>query len=843
LQFLIDFPLLIFCFNRMEPIAVVGIGCRFPKADNPEAFWQLLRNGVDAISEVPSERWDLDTFYDRLPATPGKMNTRWGSFLEQVDRFDPGFFGISPLEAEHMDPQQRLMLEVTWEALENAGIIPETLAGSQTGVFVGISSADYNKLLYKDAYQVGAYSPTGTTQCIAANRISYLLNLRGPSLAVDAACSSSLVAVHLACQSLRNGESTLCLVGGVNLVLMPEPTVSCSQAQMMSPDGRCKIFDASANGFVRGEGCGVIVLKRLSDAVKDRDNILVLIRGSAVNHNGLSNNLCAPNGLAQQSVIRQALQNGNVKPSEISYVDVHAVGSEIGDAIEFKALKAVLMEGRKLDRPCRIGSVKTNIGHLESAAGIAALIKVVLSLQHEEIPPHLHLEELNPYISLENTPFSIPTNIQQWSRGEKSRFAGVSAFSFGGTNAHVVMEEAPYPIAIQNKKFTKNKLPVSERPHHILMLTAKSDRALQKLAQRYEDFVAAHPETSLADICFTANTRRVHFEHRLCIVAESIAQLQQRLQAFIAREKAAGTFSGIVKGRKRPPIAFFFPDDSSAFSSMGEQLYRTQPAFRAAIDRCAEILEPHLNKPLFSSELSEPTLFAVEYALATLWHTWGIKPKAVAGCGIGEYVAATVAGIFSLKEALKLVAERARLQQVGHCGIACDEGSPEESLASFSRIAEQIIYFQPHIPFISTAGEKLAEGEIATAEYWCRHFQQPERSSGDLEALANFPIVLVMGLPPASLAEKLDCCLASCRPGREDSPEILSSLGALSIRGVAIDWDAFDRDYPRRRLQLPTYPFQRQRYWFKSTDRERQCVAHQPEITGLVPELKCVETA
>ena len=823
----------------MEPIAVVGIGCRFPKARNPEAFWQLLRNGVDAISEVPPQRWDLDTFYEPQSATLGKMNTRWGGFLEEVDRFDPGFFGISSPEAEHMDPQQRLILEVAWEALENAGIIPETLAGSQTGVFVGITNADYNKLLYRDASQLGAYSPTGTTQCIAANRLSYLLDIKGPSMAVDTACSSSLVAVHLACQSLRNQESNLCLVGGVNLVLMPEPTISCSQAQMMSPDGRCKIFDASANGYVRGEGCGVVVLKRLCDAIADRDNIFALIRGSAVNHNGLSNSLSAPNGLAQQSVIRQALKNGSVKPSEISYIDAHAIGSGLGDAIEYKALKTVLMEGRELDRPCKIGSVKTNIGHLESAAGIAALIKVVLSLQHEEIPPHLHLEKLNPYISLENTPFAIPTEVQPWSRGEKSRFAGVSAFSFGGTNAHIILEEAPN--SVNNYQSSVTSEPKIECPLHLLTLSAKTESALLELVSNYQIYLTTHPQSKLADVCFTANTRRTHFEHRLCIVAESIAQLRQKLKTFIVGQETSGLFSGRVKGRKRPKVVFFFPDnESSKFLGMGYRLYQTQPVFRRAFDRCGSILQPYSEKPLLEAPAKNSqfksqnlraneghTLFAIEYALAKLWLSWGIKPKAVMGCGVGEYVAATIAGVMSLEDAVKLVVERTRLQL---------ERSPEATIEAFAKIAERVTYSQPKIPIISTTNKELI-AEVAAAEYWCRHLQQSAGMADDIEALADYKIVLAMGSKPASIAQKVEVCLSSFDREQKEWQEMLSSLGALFVRGIAIDWNAFDRDYPRQRLQLPTYPFQRQRYWFKSTDRE-----HDEQRSRASPDLEYKET-
>ncbi|MEM6610981.1 MAG: polyketide synthase, partial [Cyanobacteria bacterium P01_C01_bin.72] len=374
----------------MEPIAIIGIGCRFPGANNPKSFWQVLSDGVDTITEVPSERWDIDAFYDPTPDTPGKMITRWGGFIAQVDQFDSSFFGISPREAEYIDPQQRVLSEVVWEALENTGLVPEKLSGSPTGVFIGIGNSDYNRLLAQDISSMGIYNGTGGSFCIAANRISYLLNLKGPSLAIDTACSSSLVALHYACHSLRQGESDLCLAGGVNLILSPETTIGFSQGQMMAADGRCKTFDASADGYVRGEGCGVVVLKRLADALKDGDRIRAVIRGSAVNQDGLSNGLTAPNGPSQQALIRQALAKAEVQPAQISYVEAHGTGTSLGDPIEVKSLKTVLLEGREPEQPLLIGSVKTNIGHLEAAAGIAGLIKVVLSLENQEIPPHLH---------------------------------------------------------------------------------------------------------------------------------------------------------------------------------------------------------------------------------------------------------------------------------------------------------------------------------------------------------------------------------------------------------------------------------------------------------------------
>ena len=361
----------------MDNIAIIGLGCRFPNAENPQAFWQLLRQGINAISEIPKERWDVDKLYHPEPATPEKMNTRWGGFLENVAHFDPGFFRISPHEATYVDPQHRLVLEIAWEALENAGIAPEQLEGSQTGVFLGISGSDYERLRGYNSKigdrfsHLSTYSGTGTALSIAANRLSYFLNLRGPSLAIDTACSSSLVAVHYACQSLRSGESNLSLVGGVNLMLSPVPTIACSQTRMMAADGRCKTFDASAAGYVRGEGCGVVVLKRLSDALKDGDHIQAVIRGSAVNQDGLTNGLTAPNGPSQQTVIRQALAKAGVKPAQINYVEAHGTGTALGDPIEVKSLKTVLLEGRDENQPCWIGSVKTIIGHLEAAAGIA----------------------------------------------------------------------------------------------------------------------------------------------------------------------------------------------------------------------------------------------------------------------------------------------------------------------------------------------------------------------------------------------------------------------------------------------------------------------------------------
>lgn len=651
----------------MEDIGIIGIGCRFPGAENPDSFWNLLHDGIDAITEIPQDRWDFDTFYNDRAGTPGKMNTRSGGFLKQLDGFDPGFFGISPREAKYIDPQQRLVLEVAWEALENAGVAPDSLANTHAGVFIGVSNADYHRLLYQNLTDVNGYCGTGTSFSIVANRLSYLLDLRGPSLAIDTACSSSLVALHYACQSLYSGESDLCIVGGVNVILSPEMHITFSQAGMMASDGRCKAFDAAADGYGRSEGCGMVILKRLSHAISSKDNVLAIIKGSAVNQDGRSNGITAPNGFAQQMVIRKALENANVSPDQISYVEAHGTGTRLGDPIEIKSLKAVLAKNRSPNQLCWIGSVKTNLGHLEAAAGIASLIKCVLSLKHELIPPHLHLKQLNPYISLQDTPFRIPIERQNWTIENQKRIAGISAFGFGGTNCHVILEE-----------FSSSQVsPCSvSRPVHLFTLSAKNEQALKELAQRYIDYFAAQPDASLADICSITNQGRSHFDFRLAITAHSNTQVQHTLSAFLSGEKTSSLVTNKVSQRKEPKIAFLFTGQGSQYQGMGSQLYETQPVFRKAIQQCAEILSPYLDQSLTDILYSvdncsfleqpayaQPALFAIEYAMTKLWQSWGIKPSAVIGHSLGEYVAGCITEVFSLEDGLKLIAERSRLIQ------------------------------------------------------------------------------------------------------------------------------------------------------------------------------------
>ncbi len=890
---------------RTEPIAVVGMGCRFPGgANDPAAFWQLLQHGVDAVSDVGPERWDAAALA-ALPAGSGTKGRWFGGFLPDLDRFDARFFGIAPREAVSLDPQQRLVLEVSWEALEQAGLAPDRLAGSLTGVFVGITTNDYARLsMQRGADQLDVYTATGGALNAAAGRVSYTLGLRGPSVAVDTACSSSLVAVHLACQSLRTGDSDLALAGGVNALIMPEGFAYCEKWGMLAADGRCKTFDARADGFVRGEGCGMVVLKRLSDALADGDSILALIRGSAVNQDGRSSGLTVPNGLAQQEVIRKALANAGVEPAAIGYVEAHGTGTSLGDPIEVEALGAVLGSGRSADRPLVIGSVKTNFGHLESASGIAGLMKAVLCLQHEEIPPHLHLRERSPRIPWPAFPIEIPRERMSWPDGDGSRLACVSSFGLSGTNAHVVLEQAPPRVAAASPR---------ERPRHLLALSAKSAAALQQLASRYYRYLDSEPTVQLADVAYSANTGRAHFAHRVAVSAETTGELRRKLEALARGGETSRSTSTPTDGGAAPRVAFLFPGQGAQYVGMGRQLYETQPTFRSAVDRCDALLRPYLEQPLLSvlypdgAELpwldetayTQPALFAIEYALAELWRSWGIEPTAVLGHSVGGYAAACVAGVFSLADALKLIATRGRLMQalprggamaailgsaarvaaavVPHAdavAIAAVNGpnqvvisgtregveaivtalasdglvakyltvshafhSPlvEPMLAEYERAMAEVALAAPRLCLVSELTGQVAGAEVTRPDYWRRQAREPVQFAAALATLQQQRIThfLELGPQPILLGMARDCLsappgglLTSLRRGRDDWAELLDSLAALYESGADPDWKGFDRDYARQRVTLPTYPFQRERYWLAA----REQVASAPRL-------------
>jgi acyl transferase domain-containing protein/acyl carrier protein len=718
--------------KQSEPIAIIGIGCRFPGSSGPQEFWQSIRDGIDAITEVPADRFNLDEVYDPDSTIAGKINTRWGGFVEQVDQFDPQFFGISPREAARMDPQQRLLLEVTWEALEDAGQVAEKLAGSQTGVFVGISNNDYGRTQFNDLCRIDAYAGTGNALSIAANRISYLLDFRGPSIAIDTACSSSLVAVHLACASLRNGESTLAVAGGVNLILSPAITMNFTKAGVMAPDGRCKTFDAGANGYVRSEGAGLVVLKPLSRALADGDNIYAVIRGSAVNQDGRSNGLMAPNPLAQEAVLREAYRRAKVSPGDVQYVEAHGTGTLLGDPIEARALGRVLADGRIPGRQCAIGSVKTNIGHCEAAAGVAGLIKVALALKHSEIPASLHFQEPNPHIPFDELPIRVQTKPGPWSADSGPPLAGVSSFGFGGTNAHVVLRQQAPESRSKNREASKSC--------YLMPLSARSPEALQAVARTYEQFLATS-ELSLHDVCYSASARRSHHDYRLVVAGSSSQQLVEGLAAFLKGETLAGLSSGRKALASRKRLVFVFSGQGSQWFGMGRTLLYKEPVFREVIERCELAMRPHTDWSLIAElaatdanesrlndvDVIQPALFAVQVALAALWRSWGIEPDAVVGHSMGEVAAAYVAAALSLEDAALIICKRSSLvkRTVGQGAMASVELSIEDARRAIAGYEDRVsiaVSTSPASTVLSGDPAALAEilAQLQSRDVFCR---------------------------------------------------------------------------------------------------------------------------
>lgn len=648
-------------------IAIIGMACRFPGAPDLASYWKLLVEGRDAVTEVPDDHWDWHEHYDSNPEAENKTYSRWGGFLKNLDLFDAAFFNISPREAKLIDPQQRIFLETAWETFEHSGYSPESLAGQQVGVFAGASYNGYYQRIASSLRQSDHGAGVGNLNAIIPNRVSFFLNLHGPSILVDTLCSSSLVAIHLACQSMRNGECSLALAGGVNLLLSPETYVGMSRMKAYAMDGRCKAFDHRANGIVSGEGAGAVLLKPLGRALQDGDTVYAVIRGSAMNHGGQANGLLAPNPGAQAQVIREAIEAAGISADSITYVEAHGTGTSLGDPIEVDGLTKAFRHDTQRRQFCRIGSVKTNIGHLEPAAGVAGLIKVVLAMQHQQLPPVLHFEKPNPLISFEASPFIVNAELSRWN-SDGPRRAGISSFGLGGTNAHVVLEEPPVRSAKRRD---------TERPAHVLVLSAKTETTLTTLAQRYSQFLAENQGVDLRDLCFTANTGRSHFAHRTAIIAGSTALLRTKLQSFIAGETPEGIFTGNASHKERPGVAFLFTGQGPQYAGMGQQLYQTEPVFTQAMDRCSEIMQPRLHQPLhsilFSREaesrlqkdvvFAHTALFALQSALVELWRSWGIAPDMVMGYSLGEYAAAHAAGVFTLEEGLQLVAERARLAQ------------------------------------------------------------------------------------------------------------------------------------------------------------------------------------
>ncbi|PWQ99245.1 type I polyketide synthase [Leucothrix arctica] len=797
-------------YQSNEPIAIIGMSCRLPGgANSPEAFWTLMQNGEHGIVDIPESRWDSKKHCHDNPEAAGKSYSRWGGFIDNVTDFDPAFFNISPREAQHMDPRQRLLLETAWEALEDACVPTSSVAGSQSSVFIGHMAGDYHTLMSENPEVIDSYVSTGVLDSLLANRLSYALDLQGPSLSVDTACSSALSALYLACQSLRNQESSLSLVGGINLMLTPDLHVMGAKAGILSPTGRCSTFSDDANGFVRGEGCGMLVLKRLSDAVSDNDPILAVVRGVAINQDGRTNGIAAPNGHSQQRVIQKALNNAGVAASEITYIEAHGTGTLVGDPIEVEALNAVYGQASP-SGDCYLGAVKTNIGHLEGAAGIASVIKMLLSLSKQQIPPNINFDRINPHINLEKTRFQLPLKGQPWNTPHRSRYGAVSSFGIGGTNGHVIFEQAP----------TRETDISSPRSQQLITLSAKNSPALSQLAARYQQHLETRPDTRLEDIAYSSSIGRSALSHRIGLTASSSDDLLAQLRSFTTDKQAIVTTDNT--------LAYLFTGQGSQYSGMGRELYDSLPLFRDTLNQCDALLNQKLDISLLDimyfgeddAELihqtayTQPALFALEYALAKVWQSWGVTPDYVMGHSVGEYVAACIAGVFSLEDGLKLISARGQLMQSlpdtgGMVSIVATEAQVKPliepytdtvsiaaingpyslviagdnnalqaiisvlvaqnieytplkvshafhsplmapMLNAFREVAESIHYTKPTIPFVSNVTGQLETELITTSEYWVQHVMDEVRFSDGINCLQaqNCHVFLEIGARP-----------------------------------------------------------------------------------------------
>ncbi|WP_454783207.1 SDR family NAD(P)-dependent oxidoreductase [Legionella sp. WA2022007384] len=699
-----------------DPIAIIGMSCRFPGgANTPEQFWKILSSGKDGLQPIPKHRWDNQLYYDPQPFTAGKIVSSKGGFIDNIDCFDPALFSISRREAEAMDPQHRLLLELTWEALEHAGIPPLSLEQSNTGIFVGISSKDYSQLV-RDSQQhfTDAYFGIGNASSAAAGRLAYFLGTHGETLAVDTACSSSLVAVFEACRNLNDKTEDLAIVGGVNCILDPSLSISFSQAGMLSPSNKCQVFDAKADGYVRSEGCGVVILKRLSDAQRDKNRILAVIQSATVNNDGHSNGITAPNPQAQSDLIRHALKLSDLSADQISYIEAHGTGTRLGDPIEFNSLKEVFATGTR-ESPLVIGSVKSNIGHLEAAAGMAGLIKTILMVQHKEIPANLHFETVNPLIDLEAIPAQVPNSLQSWNTEtfQPVRYAGISSFGFTGTNAHLILSEPP-------SAEPNNELPMKwQRPIHLFTLSAHSPEALSEQRAKLLEFIHQEKQIDIARLCHSLALGRSPLAYRLAFPVSSQQDLNEKLQS---NESSIPSIRPGINNK----IVFLFTGQGAQYIQMGLELYRSHPLFKAEVDRCDRILAEYLPESLISimfdeekasildqTKYTQPALFVVQYAMAKLWISWGIQPDALIGHSLGECIAATLAGVMSLEDGLKLIAHRGRLMQEQQAGsmlaVYVSSLQADALLANFKRSSPNVIL---NLAAINSTNQVVFSGEL-----------------------------------------------------------------------------------------------------------------------------------
>lgn len=886
-------------------VAVIGMSGQFPGAQNIDTYWRNLCDGVESITSLTDEEL-LDAGVEPTIFRDPQY-VKMASMLDDVEMFDASFFEYSPKEAEIMDPQSRHFLECAWEALENAGYTSQ-FSNGRIGVFASASLNTYvlNNLYEKFDHEQfilgGANIPNvlGNNNDFVSTRVSYKLNLKGPSVQIQSACSSSLVAVHMARQSLLNGECDMVLAGGVSIYLPQKRGYQYEDGLILSPDGHCRVFDADANGTVFGRGLGVVVLKPLLEALQDGDHIYAVIKGSSINNDGsLKVGFTAPSVEGQAGVIAEAIANGGIDAESIGYIETHGTGTPTGDPIEIAALSKAFRLSTSKKQFCAIGSVKSNIGHLDVASGIASFIKTVLILKHKKIPASLHFKSSNHEIDFPNSPFFVNTELCEWKNNGHPRRAGVSSFGMGGTNAHIVLEEAPV--------FQVDRTSV-ERPVHLLTISAKKETALLDLVKRYRSHIHSHSEDSLADIGFVANSGRTHFKHRIAFVGKSSSDIEEQLKAYEEGNSSLLKDGAETSGNR--DIAFLFTGQGSQYAGMGRELYNTQPTFRKSLDKCDEILRDYLEKSLLSvmysnsedttllnnTRYTQPALFSIEYALYELWRSWGIKPRVVMGHSVGEYVAACVAGVFNLEEGLKLIAERGRLMgslpsggsmaavlsddkkvseilsgcigilsiaavnsphntvisgkeadviealelfgangisaQMLHVSHAFHSPLMEPMLEDFEQVANSLDYSTPQLDLISNVTGELVKGdEVSNAAYWCDHVLKPVRFAQSIRTLHSMGLELYLesGPHPVLLGMGSQCVpegtcrwLPSLRRGCQDWQEILGSLGSLYVKGVDVDWSGFDRDYKRIRLPLPTYPFQRKRYWVESSRKVKR---------------------
>ncbi len=875
-----------------ESIAIVGMGCRYPGgATSPDELWALLAGGVDAISVFPRNRgWDLERLYDPDPDRPGTCYSRHGGFVHDADEFDAGFFDIGPTEALAMEPQQRLLLEIAWEALEHAGIDPTTLRGSDTGVFAGASTTDY---MTRIPGELEGFRLTGTTASVISGRLAYVFGLEGPALSVDTACSSSLVALHLACQALRRGECSLALAGGVSVMTSPALFVDFARQRGLSPDGRCKSFAASADGVAFGDGAGVLVLERLSDARGNCHPVLALVRGSATNQDGASNGLTAPNGPSQERVIAQALADAGLSPTDVDVVEAHGTGTTLGDPIEAQALMATYGQERT-DGPVRIGSIKSNIGHAVAAAGVGGVMKIVLALCNEQLPPTLHVDEPSPHIDWSAGEARLLTELESWPRGERPRRAGVSSFGVSGTNAHAIIEEAPL----------QQDSPAPSLPalgHVPLLVSAKNEEALCAQATRLYERLQAEPELTPVDVAYTLACARPSFERRAAVLGADREELLASLWSLAHCEAVAG----VLRGSSAPGrTAFMFTGQGAQRPGAGAELYACFLVFADALEEACAELDPHLGCSLKElmlaegcspeslldrTEFSQPALFALEVALFRLVESLGVKPSYLIGHSVGELVAAHVAGVLSLADACTLVAARGRLMGALPTGgamlaLQASEEEVRESLAEspatvalaaingpravvvsgttdaieqiaaswgkrgrkttrlrvshafhsplmepmleeFRSVAEGLNFHAPRIPIVSNISGELAGEELASAEHWVRHVRQPVRFGDGIAALRAVGATRLLEMGPDGVLtaiargclgeedEQRVLLVPALRARRDELQTFTAFLAEAHLHGMEIDWQALFARRGARRVELPTYAFQRKRYW------------------------------